>query len=199
MVLVVFKKSCIFHDFLIDFTGTFVYNWWASGNGRLWGEDVLNIVLVEPEIPANCGNIARTCAAIGAVLHLIEPLGFDISEKAVRRAGLDHWHLVDVRTYRDLDHFFAQNQIRQMWLLSTKAPRSYAQARYEDGCYLLFGKESRGLPEDLLARHYDQCLRIPIRQEVRSLNLSNAVAVTAFEALRQLDFPHLCDHGKMRA
>ncbi len=159
---------------------------------------MLNIVLVEPEIPQNCGNIARTCAATGSVLHLIKPLGFDISEKAVKRAGLDYWHLVDVRVYENLEDFFARNDVRQMWCLSTKAPRSYVEADFEDGCYLLFGKETRGLPEDFLEAHRQCCVRIPMRSQARSLNLSNAVAITAFEALRQLDFPGLRDHGKMR-
>ncbi len=158
---------------------------------------MLNIVLVEPEIPQNCGNIARTCAAIGARLHLIRPLGFDISEKAVRRAGLDYWNLVQVQDYQNLDDFFRRNDVRQMWCLSTKAPRCYTEARYEDGCYLFFGKETKGLPEDFLARHYDACVRIPMRAEARSLNLSNAVAITAYEALRQLSFPSLQDFGKM--
>ena len=160
--------------------------------------EMLNIVLVEPEIPQNCGNIARTCAATGSVLHLVKPLGFDISEKAVKRAGLDYWHLVDVRVYENLDEFFARNGINQMWCLSTKAPRSYTEAAFQDGCYLLFGKETKGLPEDFLAQHYDQCVRIPMRAEARSLNLSNAVAITVFEALRQLEFPNLQQTGKMR-
>ena len=159
---------------------------------------MLNIVLVEPEIPQNCGNIARTCAATGCALHLIRPLGFDISEKAVRRAGLDYWNLVDVRVYDNLDDFFAKNQIEQMWCLSTKAPRCYTEASFADGCYLFFGKETKGLPEDFLNAHYDQCVRIPMRQEARRLNLSNAVAITVFEALRHLDHPHLQDYGKMR-
>ena len=159
---------------------------------------MLNIVLVEPEIPQNCGNIARTCAATGSRLHLIKPLGFDISEKAVRRAGLDYWHLVDVRVYENLDDFFQKNQVDQMWCLSTKAPRCYTEAQYHDGRYLLFGKETKGLPEDLLEAHRDSCVRIPMRAEARSLNLSNAVAITAFEALRQLSFPGLQDFGKMR-
>ena len=159
---------------------------------------MLNIVLVEPEIPQNCGNIARTCAATGSVLHLIKPLGFDISEKAVKRAGLDYWHLVDVRVYENLADFFAKNEIRQMWCLSTKAPRHYTEASFQDGCYLLFGKETKGLPENLLNEHYDECIRIPMRAEARSLNLSNAVAITVFEALRQLEFPNLQQTGKMR-
>ena len=138
---------------------------------------MLHIVLVEPEIPANTGNIARTCAATGSVLHLVKPLGFDISDKAVKRAGLDYWHLVDVRVYEDLDEFFAKNQ--------------------PDGTYLFFGKETKGLPEEFLAAHYDSCVRIPIRAEARSLNLSNSAAVGVFEALRQQDFPHLKTEGKM--
>ena len=158
---------------------------------------MLNIVLVEPEIPQNCGNIARTCAATGARLHLIHPLGFDVSEKAVKRAGLDYWHLVQVFEYKDLQDFFSKNEVTQMWCLSTKAPKSYTQANFQDGCYLFFGKETKGLPEDFLAEHYDACVRIPMRPEARSLNLSNAVAITVFEALRQLDFPSLQDFGKM--
>lgn len=159
---------------------------------------MLNIVLVEPEIPQNCGNIARTCAATGSVLHLIKPLGFDISEKAVKRAGLDYWHLVDVRVYENLDDFFSRNDVKQMWCLSTKAPRFHTEASFEDGCYLLFGKETKGLPEDFLEAHRECCVRIPMRSEARSLNLSNAVAITVFEALRQLNYPGLQLSGKMR-
>ena len=159
---------------------------------------MLNVVLVEPEIPQNCGNIARTCAATGARLHLIRPLGFDISEKAVRRAGLDYWHLVEVFDYENLEEFFARNDVRQMWCLSTKAPRSYTEARFEDGCYLFFGKETKGLPESFLEEHAACCVRLPMRPEARSLNLSNSVAVTVYEALRQLEFPGLLDHGKMK-
>ena len=159
---------------------------------------MLNIVLVEPEIPQNCGNIARTCAATGCRLHLIRPLGFDISEKAVRRAGLDYWHMVEVFDYENLEDFFARNQVSQMWCLSTKAPRSYVEADYRDDCYLFFGKETKGLPEDFLEAHRESCVKIPMREEARSLNLSNAVAITVFEALRQLDFPGLKDYGKMR-
>ena len=159
---------------------------------------MLNIVLVAPVIPQNTGNIARTCAATGSVLHLVRPLGFDISDSAVKRAGLDYWHLVDVHVYDDLDELFAKNDVRQMRLFSTKAPRSYAEAGYEDGCFLFFGRETTGLPEDFLDAHYESCVRIPMRAEARSLNLSNSVAVGVFEALRQLDFPHLKDYGKMR-
>ena len=159
---------------------------------------MLNIVLVEPEIPQNCGNIARTCAATGARLHLIRPLGFDISDKAVKRAGLDYWHLVEVRDYENLEDFFSKNEVTEMWCLSTKAPRSYTEASYHDGCYLFFGKETKGLPEDFLEIHRQQTIRLPMRCEARSLNLSNAVAITVYEALRQLSFPGLQDYGKMR-
>ena len=159
---------------------------------------MLNIVLVEPEIPQNCGNIARTCAATGCVLHLIRPLGFDISEKAVRRAGLDYWSRVTVRDYENLDDFFSKNQVEQMWCLSTKAPRCYTEAEFADNCYLFFGKETKGLPEAFLEEHRDSCIRLPMLPDTRSLNLSNAVAITVYEALRQLSFPGLQDFGKMR-
>ncbi len=159
---------------------------------------MIHIVLVEPEIPQNCGNIARTCAATGCKLHLIRPLGFDISEKAVRRAGLDYWSMVDVRDYENLADFFSKNEVKQMWCLSTKAPRCYTEANYEDDCYLFFGKETKGLPEDFLEAHRDSCVKIPMRADARSLNLSNAVAITVFEALRQQNFPGLKDYGKMR-
>ena len=158
---------------------------------------MLNIVLVEPEIPQNCGNIARTCAATGARLHLIRPLGFDISEKAVKRAGLDYWNLVEVFDYENLEDFFSKNKVEQMFCLSTKAPKAYTQVQFQDGCYLFFGKETKGLPEAFLEAHREDCIRIPMRQEARSLNLSNSVAITVFEALRQQDFPGLLDHGIM--
>ena len=160
---------------------------------------MLNIVLVEPEIPQNCGNIARTCAATGTRLHLIRPLGFDISDKAVKRAGLDYWHMVEVLDYENLDDFFARNDVRRMWCLSTKAPRSLVEADFHDGDYLFFGKETKGLPEAFLAEHYDDCVRIPMRSDARSLNLSNAVAITVYEALRQLSYPGLQGYGKMRS
>ena len=191
-------KSCKNYVFWIDFTETLAYNLYRARVERFKVISMLNIVLVEPEIPQNCGNIARTCAATGSVLHLVKPLGFDISEKAVKRAGLDYWHLVDVRVYENLADFLAKNEIKQMWCLSTKAPRSYTEASFQDGCYLLFGKETKGLPEDFLQEHFEQCVRIPMRAEARSLNLSNAVAITTFEALRQLEFPNLQSEGKMR-
>ena len=159
---------------------------------------MLNIVLVEPEIPQNCGNIARTCAATGSRLHLIHPLGFDVSEKAVKRAGLDYWHLVDVREYANLADFFAKNDVQKMFCLSTKAPRCYTEADLTGDWYLFFGKETKGLPEDFLEQHRESCVRIPMRSEARSLNLSNSVAIAVYEALRQQNFPDLQDYGKMR-
>jgi len=158
---------------------------------------VLNIVLVEPEIPQNCGNIARTCAATRSRLHLIRPLGFDISEKAVKRAGLDYWPMVDLQVYDDLDHFFSVNPDPDLWLATTKAPRTYTGATFRDGCYLMFGKETAGLPEALRLKHYERCIRIPMRPDARSLNLANSVAVVTYEALRQLDFPELSGVGEM--
>jgi len=160
---------------------------------------MLHIVLVEPEIPQNCGNIARTCAATGSTLHLIRPLGFDISEKAVRRAGLDYWHLVDVRDYDDLEDFFTRNpQAKEnLWLATTKAPRPYSEAVFTDNCYLFFGKETAGLPLSFREAYYQRCIRLPMRSEARSLNLSNSVAILTYEALRQTGFPGLLGEGEM--
>ena len=160
---------------------------------------MLNIVLVEPEIPQNCGNIARTCAATGSRLHLIRPLGFDICEKAVKRAGLDYWHLVEVRDYENLDAFFAENpQAKEdLWLATTKAPQDYTKANFSKDCWLFFGKETAGLPEDFRVTHYKRCIRLPMRQEARSLNLSNSVAILVYEALRQNNFPGLSGEGEM--
>ena len=163
------------------------------------GRTVLNIVLVEPEIPQNCGNIARTCAATGSRLHLIRPLGFDISEKAVKRAGLDYWHLVEVFDYESLADFFAKHPEaeKDLWLATTKAPRSYEEAEFSPDCFLFFGKETAGLPQDFREAYYDRCLRLPMRSEARSLNLSNSVAILTYEALRQNGFPGLLDRGEM--
>ena len=160
---------------------------------------MLNIVLVEPEIPQNCGNIARTCAATGSRLHLIRPLGFDISERAVRRAGLDYWHLVQVSDYEDLDAFFAAHPEAKndLWLATTKAPQDYTQARFTPDSWLFFGKETAGLPEDFRMAHYDRCIRLPMRSDARSLNLSNSVAILTYEALRQNGFPGLTGVGEM--
>lgn len=162
---------------------------------------MVNIVLVEPEIPQNCGNIARTCVLTGSRLHLIGPLGFDISESAVRRnmkrCGLDYWPRLDVAYYDGLEDFFRRQRPEELWLATTKAPRRYDQAGYRDGCYLLFGKESAGLPEALREQYRDRCVRIPMRPGERSLNLSNSVAVLTYEVLRQWDFPGLQDAGEM--
>jgi tRNA (cytidine/uridine-2'-O-)-methyltransferase len=159
---------------------------------------MLNIVLVSPEIHQNTGNIARTCAATGARLHLIGPLGFEITDKALRRAGLDYWYSLDVSLYDSLEDFFQKVQPERMWLLTTKAPRRYTDVQFQDGDYLFFGRESAGLPEPFLEAHRESCLKIPMAPEARSLNLSNSVAITVYEALRQLDFPETQSFGKMK-
>ena len=151
---------------------------------------MLNIVLVEPEIPSNTGNIARTCAATRSRLHLVKPLGFDISDKAVKRAGLDYWHMVDISVYENIDEFFEKNP-GEYWLSTTKGKKTYTQAQFTDGCYLIFGKETAGLPESVRNAYPDRCIRLPMRQDARSLNLSNSVAVLCYEALRQIGFPGL--------
>ena len=158
---------------------------------------MLNIVLVEPEIPQNTGNIARTCAATRSRLHLVKPLGFDISERAVKRAGLDYWHMLDLSVYDSLDHFFSVNPRPDLWLATTKAPRDYTQAQFKEGCWLMFGKETAGLPEELRTHWYSRCVRIPMRPDARSLNLANSVAVLTYEALRQQGFPELSGVGEM--
>ena len=159
----------------------------------------LNIVLVEPQIPQNTGNIARTCAVTGARLHLIKPMGFTPDDKQLKRAGLDYWHYLDITYYDGLDDFFRRNPqaAEDMWLATTKAPRDYTQARFSPDCWLVFGKETAGLPEDFRMAHYDRCLRLPMRPEARSLNLSNSVAILTYEALRQNGFPGLSGVGEM--
>lgn len=152
---------------------------------------MIHIVLVEPEIPMNTGNVARTCAATGSTLHIIHPIGFDISDRAVKRAGLDYWHLVSVYEYADLDEFFRENRPRELWLMTTKAKKVYSDACFQDGCWLLFGKETAGLPAGLREQYPDRCLRLPMVEGARSLNLANSVAVVAFEALRQNGFFNL--------
>lgn len=154
---------------------------------------MLNIVLVEPEIPQNTGNIARTCAVIGARLHLIKPLGFDISEKAVRRAGLDYWDKLDIITYENLDEFKQKVKTKDLYLLSTKSKRSYTDVKYTNDSYLVFGPETRGLPENYILENFDRAVRIPMRENIRSLNLSNSVAIVAYEALRQINFEGLVE------
>ena len=159
---------------------------------------MIHIVLVEPEIPMNTGNIARTCACTGAHLHLIKPLGFDISDKAVKRAGLDYWHLVDISVYESMEDLFARRtDIDNFWLATTKAPRAYCEADLTGDCWLFFGKETAGLPEWFRQKHADRCIHLPMKSEARSLNLANSVAVLCYEALRQQGFPGLCGEGEM--
>ena len=157
----------------------------------------LNIVLVEPEIPQNTGNIARTCAATGARLHLVEPLGFRIDDAKLKRAGLDYWHLLDITYYKGLDDFFAKND-GPFFYFSTKAQHIHSDMHYPDGAYLVFGKETKGLPEELLFRNPDTTVRLPMIAEARSLNLSNSVAVGVYEVLRQWGYPELSCAGALR-
>ncbi len=153
----------------------------------------INIVLHEPEIPQNTGNIARTCAATGASLHLIKPLGFEIDNAKLKRAGLDYWHSLDIFYYDGMEDFFRQHPGVPFYCFSTKAPRAYSEVDYPDGCYLFFGKETRGLPEDFLRDNYERCVRIPMRDGLRSLNLSNSAAIAVYEALRQHGFDGLLE------
>ncbi len=157
----------------------------------------LNIVLVEPEIPPNTGNIARTCAVTGARLHLVEPLGFKIDDKKLKHAGLDYWQYLNVARYKNLDDFFEKTN-GPYYFFSTKAENIYSQVSYPDGAYLLFGKESRGLPEKLLFENHDTTVRIPMLSETRSLILSNSVAIAVYEVLRQWDYPQLQCSGELR-
>lgn len=149
---------------------------------------MLNIVLHEPEIPANTGNIGRTCVATGTRLHLIEPLGFRLNEKNLKRAGMDYWDELDVRTYIDFDDFLEQNQGARIYMATTKAPHVYTEVQYEPDCYIMFGKESAGIPEEILVKHKEDSIRIPMIGDIRSLNLGNSVAIILYEALRQNGF-----------
>lgn len=158
---------------------------------------MINIVLLEPEIPANTGNIGRTCVATGTRLHLIEPLGFSLSEKALKRAGMDYWPDLDVTTYVDYEDFLVRNPGAQIFYATTKGRHIYSDAFYPDGCYIMFGKESAGIPEEILREHPDTCVRIPMIGETRSLNLSNSVAVVLYEALRQQGFAHMKTEGEL--
>lgn len=158
---------------------------------------MIHIVLIEPEIPQNTGNIARTCAATGSELHLVEPLGYKLEDKYLKRAGLDYWHLVNVHVHKDFSELLAQYPQGEFYYASTKAPQSYAQIAYPKDVFLVFGRESRGLPENLLERVYDRCIRIPMVEGARSLNLSNSVAIVTYEVLRQHQFEHLLDHGAL--
>lgn len=158
----------------------------------------LNIVLVEPEIPQNAGNIVRTCAVTGAKLHMVRPLGFEVSDKYLKRAGLDYWHFVDIFYYDSIeevmDKFYNGHNF---WFFSTKAKMIHSDAKYKDGDFLVFGKETKGLPESLLQEHYDECVRLPMMSECRSLNLSNSVCVGIYEALRQQGYPNLLTEGEI--
>lgn len=160
---------------------------------------VLNIVLVEPQIPQNTGNIARTCAATGARLHLVEPMGFKVDNAKLKRAGLDYWHLLDITYYADLNDFFEKNKGGNFFYFSTKATKIYSEVEYPDNCYLVFGKETAGLPEELLFENQENCVRLPMINDsaARSLNLSNSVAIGAYEVLRQWNFPELLTKGKL--
>lgn len=156
----------------------------------------LNIVLVEPQIPPNTGNIARTCAATGARLHLVGPMGFPIDDTKLKRAGLDYWHLLDITYYDSLDEFFERNE-GEFFYFSTKSRHVYSDVSYPDNAYLFFGKETAGLPESLLFANPDRCVRLPMIGGARSLNLSNTVAVAVYEVLRQWNFPELQNYGNL--
>ncbi len=157
----------------------------------------LNIVLVEPQIPQNTGNIARTCAATGASLHLVRPLGFTIDDKKLKRAGLDYWHLLDIHYYDGMDDFFTQNPDASCYYFTTKGKHIYSDVTFDEHCFLVFGREDAGLDEALLYQNPERCLRLPMISEARSLNLSNTVAVAAYEVLRQWQFPTLKTEGNL--
>ena len=158
----------------------------------------INIVLVEPEIPQNTGNIARTCSVTGAALHLVKPLGFEIDDKKMKRAGLDYWNELEIYYYENLAEFLEKNKDEQMWFFSKKASHVQSEVEYSQRVFLVFGKETKGLPEDLLEERFERSLRMPMREGSRSLNLSNTVAIAVYEAMRQRDFVHLkCDGEKI--
>ena len=159
---------------------------------------VINIVMVEPEIPQNTGNIARTCAATGARLHLVGPMGFKIDDKKLKRAGLDYWHFLDITYYENIDDFFKKTKGGKYFMFSTKGTHRHSDVEYPDDCYLLFGKETKGLPEELLMQYPESTLRIPMIDEARSLNLSNSVAIAVYETLRQWNYPQLLCEGSLR-
>ena len=160
---------------------------------------MINIVLLEPEIPQNTGNIVRTCAATGAKLHLIEPFGFTFEDKYLKRAGLDYWDLADICTYKNYEEFLEKNQgkLTQIFYASTKANHNHTEVEYTDDVYVMFGKESKGIPEEILNDNYDKCIRIPMKKDVRSLNLANSVALIVYEYHRQHDFVQLEQAGKL--
>lgn len=161
---------------------------------------MLNIVLVEPEIPQNAGNIARTCAVTGSRLHLVRPLGFEVSDKYLKRAGLDYWKFVDVSYYDSIEEVMEKfYDGDNFYFFSTKAKTIHSDAKYKDGDFLVFGKETKGLPEELLSKHYDECVRLPMMEETRSLNLSNSVCAGVYEALRQMGYPGMKTEGEIPA
>ena len=159
---------------------------------------MMNIVLLEPEMPSNTGNIGRTCVATNTRLHLIEPLGFKLNEKALKRAGLDYWDKLDVHVYSDYQDFLEKNPGAKIYMASTKAPQTYTEVQYEEDAYIMFGKESAGIPEDILVNNQETCVRIPMIGDIRSLNLSNSVAIVLYEALRQNNFDHMNLEGHLR-
>ena len=157
-----------------------------------------NIVLVEPEIPQNAGNIARTCAVTGCKLHMVKPLGFSVSDKYLKRAGLDYWQYLDITYYDNIEEVFAKHyKGDNFWFFSTKAKNTHSDVQYKDGDFLVFGKETKGLPEPLLEKHYSKCVRIPMMGETRSLNLANSVCVGVYEGLRQLKYPNFKTEGEI--
>ena len=158
---------------------------------------MLNIVLLEPEMPANTGNIGRTCVATGVRLHLIEPLGFRLNDKMLKRAGLDYWDKLDVTVYDDYNDFLNRNPGAKIYMATTKSKQKYTDVSYEEDAYIMFGKESAGIPEEILLDNRETCIRIPMVKDERSLNLSNSVAIVLYEALRQLDFPNLEEQGQL--
>lgn len=158
---------------------------------------MLNIVLYEPEIPANTGNIGRTCVATGTRLHLIEPLGFKLNEKSLKRAGMDYWNDLDVTTYIDYQDFLEKNSGAKIYMATTKAHKVYTEVDYEPDCYIMFGKESAGIPEEILVEHEEDCMRIPMNGDIRSLNLGNSVAIVLYEALRQNGFAGMNLSGEL--
>lgn len=158
----------------------------------------LNIVLLEPEIPSNTGNIGRTCVATGTRLHLIEPLGFRLNEKAIQRAGMDYWKDLDVTTYLNYEDFLAKNPGAKIYMATTKARKLYTEVQYEEDCFIMFGKESAGIPEEILVKHPDTAIRIPMNEDIRSLNLANSVAIVLYEALRQQGFANMQREGQLR-
>lgn len=157
----------------------------------------MNIVLFEPEMPANTGNIGRTCVATDTKLHLIEPLGFKINEKSLKRAGLDYWDKLDVTVYCDFQDFLNKNPGAKIYMATTKAPKVYTEVSYEPDCFIMFGKESAGIPEEILLEHQETCVRIPMWGDIRSLNLSNSVAIVLYEALRQNGFEQMTLKGHL--